>query len=156
MSANDQTNHAPVQILTPREKTPATPAAPFTVWMHRDLVDELDEGFSPMDGIVAIDEMFCELPLVHRALAPLRLRKRAGRKLKVYRGCFDWYKSLGFSYVQIGTTLHVLELWYCENPNLADYDVVLGTGQTAGYKPFDMAPDHATQNSQEEPTTMPR
>jgi hypothetical protein len=78
------------------------------------------------------------------------------RKLKVYRGCYDWYQSLGFSYVQTSTTLHVLELWFCENPNLADYDVILGTGQTGGYKPFDSAPDHATQNSQEESTTMPR
>src|SRR6516225_6686508 len=89
----------------------------FTFMMHPTLVDELDEGFSPMDGIVAIDEMFSELPLLHRASAPRRLRKRAARTLKVYRGCYDWYKSLGFSYVQIGTTLHVLELWYDQNPN---------------------------------------
>jgi hypothetical protein len=41
----------------------------FTVMMHSTLVDELDEGFSPMDGIVAIDEMFSELPLLHQALA---------------------------------------------------------------------------------------
>src|SRR5262249_52706101 len=92
----------------------------FTVMMHTKLVDELDEGFSPMDGLVAIDEIFTELPILHRALAPLRLRKRAGRKLKVYSGCYDWYQSLGFSYVQIGTTLHVLELWYKETPNLSE------------------------------------
>ena len=113
----------------------------FTVMMHRKLVDELDEGFSPMDGIVAIDEMFAELPLLHRALTPMRLRKRAGRTLKVYRGCYDWYKSLGFSYVQIGTTLHVLELWYDEHPNLSKMDVILGTGQTEGYAPFGEEPD---------------
>jgi hypothetical protein len=109
---------------------------PFTVMMHRDLVDALDEGFSPMDGLVAIDEMFSELPLLHRALAPTRTRKRAGRNLKVYRGCYNWYQSLGFSYVQIGTTLHVLELWYDEHPNLSEMNVVLGTGQTEGYNPF--------------------
>ena len=112
----------------------------FTVMMHPTLVDELDEGFSPMDGIVAIDEMFSELPLLHAGVAPKRLRKRTTRKLKVYRGCYDWYKSLGFSYVQIGTTLYVLELWYDENPNLSQVDVVLGTGQTEGYAPFATEP----------------
>ena len=116
-------------------KTDSMPHA-FTVMMHPTLVDELDEGFSPMDGIVAIDQMFSELPLLHEGVAPKRLRKRATRKLKVYRGCYDWYKSLGFSYVQIGTTLHVLELWDDENPNLSQVDVVLGTGRTAGYEPF--------------------
>lgn len=109
----------------------------YTVTMHPDLVDDLDEGFSPMDGLVAIDEMFGELPLLHRAVAPTRLRKRTGRTLRVYRGCYDWYKSLGFSYVQIGTTLHVLELWYKEHPELSDVDVILGTGRTEGYTPFD-------------------
>lgn len=113
---------------------------PFTVMMHPTLVDDLDEGFSPMDGLVAIDEMFSELPLLHAGLAPKRLRKRATRKLKVYQGCYDWYNSLGFSYVQIGTTLHVLDLWYDEDINLSEMDVILGTGQTDAYTPFDMKP----------------
>ena len=108
----------------------------FTVMMHPTLVDELDEGFSPMDGIVAIDQMFSELPLLHAGVAPKRLRRRTARKLRVYRGCYDWYKSLGFSYVQIGTTLHVLDLWYNEHRNLSEVDVVLGTGRTEGYAPF--------------------
>lgn len=112
----------------------------FTVSMHPNLVDELDDGFSPMDGLVSIDEMFNELPLLHRALAPSRRRKRAGRKLKVYRGCYDWYQNLGFSYVQIGTTLHVLELWYDDNPKANKVDIILGTGRTEGYKPFDLTP----------------
>jgi hypothetical protein len=106
----------------------------FTVLMHRTLVDELDEGFSPMDGLVAIDQMFGELPLLHPSVAAKRPGKRAGRRLKLYRGNFDWYNSLGFSYVQIGTTLHVLELWYDENPR--EVDVVLGTEQTEGYQLF--------------------
>lgn len=112
----------------------------FTVSMHRTLVDELDEGFSPMDGVIAIDQMFSELPLLHRALAPKRLRTRFGRNLKVYRGCYDWYQPLGFSYVQIGTTLCVLELWYNENPNLSRVDVILGTGHTEGYEPLGTGP----------------
>lgn len=108
--------------------------AKFTVSMHPTLVDELDEGFSPTDGLVAIDEMYCELPLLHQRLAPRRSSKR--HRLKVYRGCYDWYSSLGFSYVDLGTTLHVLELWYEQNPNCGEMDVVLGRGQTDGYEPF--------------------
>jgi hypothetical protein len=111
-------------------------AQAFTVMMHRTLVDELDEGFSPMDGIVAIDEMFSELPLLHASLVPKRRRRGTAKKLKVYRGCYDWYRELGVSYVQIDTTLHVLELWFDSNPNLAQLDVVLGTGQTEGYQPL--------------------
>jgi hypothetical protein len=90
--------------------------------MHHDLVNELDECFSPVDGIIAIDQMFVELPQLHQAIAPKRPQKRAGRTLKVYRGRFDWY-PLGFSYVQTGTTLHVLELWNWDNR--VDVDVVL-------------------------------
>jgi len=108
----------------------------FTVSMHPSLVDELDEGFSPMDGIVAIDEMFSELPLLHPGLAAKRRRKRLAQMLKIYHGCYDWYKELGFSYVQIGTILHVLDLWYDKNPDLSQMNVILGTGKTEGYKPF--------------------
>jgi hypothetical protein len=108
MSVNEPIDTAKVSVVS--VKCATTVDTTFTVSMHPDLVDELDEGFSPMDGIVSIDEMFNELPLLHRALAPTRLRKRAGRKLKVYRGCYDWYKSLGFSYVPIGMTLHVRAL----------------------------------------------
>jgi hypothetical protein len=100
----------------------------FTVSMHPTLVDSLDYGFSPGDGFAAIDAIFRELPQLHPAPLPKRSRNRAGRSLKVYRGRYDWY-SLGFSYVQIGTTLHVLELWDdadYDNPNRTEVDVVLG------------------------------
>ena len=96
----------------------------LTVSMHHDLVNELDEWFSPMDGIIAIDQIFLELPQLHPAIAPRRPHKRASRTLKVYRGRYHWYE-LGFSYVQIGDTLHVLDLWNWDNR--ADVDVVLGT-----------------------------
>jgi hypothetical protein len=102
------------------------PDTKLTVSMHPTLVDELDEGFSPMDGLIAIDQMFCELPLLHQALAPKRLPKRASRRLKVYHGSYDWYSNLGFSYVQIGTTLHVLELWCADNLSGSQMDVILG------------------------------
>ncbi len=112
----------------------------FTVMMPRQLVDALDYGFSPLDGAVACDSIFCELPILHRAIAPKRPRKRAGRKLKVYRGCYDWYRSFGFDYVQIGTTLHVIDLWDDDNTILAKMDVILGTGKTEGYEPFQSEP----------------
>jgi hypothetical protein len=127
------------QSPTPSSKTTALTHR-FTVMMHPTLVDEIDEGFSPTDGLVAIDEMFSELPLLHRTLAPKRLRKRVSRNLKVYRGCYGWYQSLGFSYVQVGTTLHVLALWTNENPNLSAVDVILGTGHTKGYQPLGTEP----------------
>jgi hypothetical protein len=153
MSTNEPIDSSKVTIASVTCAT--TVDTKFTVSMHPELIDELDEGFSPMDGIVSIDEMFNELPLLHRALAPTRLRKRAGRKLTVYRGCYHWYRSLGFSYVQIGMTLHVLELWYNENRNLDEVDVILGTGQTEGYKPFDTAPHATTDGCQQGTSTAP-
>lgn len=37
------------------------PDARYSILMHATLVDQLDEQFSPMDGIVAIDQLFYEL-----------------------------------------------------------------------------------------------
>jgi hypothetical protein len=74
----------------------------YTVYKHSDLVDELDEGFSPMDGIVAINDLFVGLPLQHRSQQPKRKRWRVPRRLRVYRGRLSWYPELGFSYVEIG------------------------------------------------------
>ncbi|MBS0266424.1 MAG: hypothetical protein JSS02_31120 [Planctomycetes bacterium] len=108
----------------------------FTVSMHPTLVDGLDEGFSPMDGIAAIDEIFSELPLVHPGSVPEHERRTADRTLKLYHGCYDWYREVGFNYVQIGTTLHVLDIWFDQSPNLSNMDVILGTGRTAGYEPL--------------------
>lgn len=59
--------------------------------------------------------------------------RRAGRKLRVYRGRYDWY-PLGFSYVQIGNALHVLELWHDDDGdklNRREVDVVL-SDETSG------------------------
>jgi hypothetical protein len=105
------------------------PAPQFTVVMHRDLVDELDYGFSPLDGIVAIGQMFGELPLLHPADAPKHPWVRAPRNLRVYRGRYHWYPNLCFSYVQIDRTLQVLELWWDDRGgkyNRVKVDVVLG------------------------------
>jgi hypothetical protein len=135
MTTNQPVNSVPATFKNAGKVRSTLSDTKFTVSMHPTLVDELDEGFSPMDGIVAIDEMYCELPLLHHALAPKRLRKRAGRRLMVYRGTYDWYGDLGFSYVQIGTTLHVLDLWHAEDLTPDKFDVILGTGKTEGYVP---------------------
>lgn len=96
----------------------------FKVFMHRDLVDELDEGFSPMDGLVAIRQIFGELPRHHVEIASKRPRSQMGRSLRVYRGRYSWY-PLGFSYVQIGKTLHVLQFWNDDESSRSTIDVVL-------------------------------
>jgi hypothetical protein len=96
----------------------------FKVFMHADLVDELDEGFSPMDGLVAIGQIFGELPRRHAAIAPKRPRRQPARTLRVYRGRYDWY-PLGFSYVQIANDLHVLDLWLVDDAERPAIDVVL-------------------------------
>jgi hypothetical protein len=140
MTDNQPINSMPPRTNNPRKGNQTMTDTKFTVSMHPTLVDELDEGFSPMDGLVAIDQMFSELPLLHQALAPKRCRKRAGRWLKVYRGCYDWYTSLGFSYVQIGTTLHVLDLWCDEKLPPQKVDVVLGQDPTWDFVPLPFHP----------------
>ena len=94
----------------------------YKVYMHRELVDELDEGFSPMDGVHAINDVFVGLPLVHRSKSPKR--RHTGKRLHVYRGRFSWYPELGFNYVEIGSQLHVLELWFDRDRKIP-VDVIL-------------------------------
>ena len=86
-----------------------TSTTAFKVYMHPKLVDELDYGFSPMDGLQAINDIFVGLPLVHRSKSSKR--RRARKTLRVYRGRFSWYRELWFNYVEIDNELHVLELW---------------------------------------------
>ena len=109
----------------------------FTVYMHRDLVDELDEGFSPTDGLVAINDLFVGLPLQHRSQAK-RKRWRAPKTLKVYRGRFSWYRKLGFSYVEIEDQLHVIELWFDEKAEQHQVDVILGERELETADPDDV------------------
>jgi hypothetical protein len=97
----------------------------FTVYMHPELIDSLDEGFSPMDGLVAINDLFVGLPLQHCSREPKCNRWRAPRSLRVYRGRFSWYPELGFSYVEIADQLHVIELWFDAEPKRHQVDVIL-------------------------------
>jgi hypothetical protein len=97
-----------------------TSTSKLKVFMHTDLVDELDYGFSPMDGIQAIDDLFIGLPKVHRSKERKNPRHKSRNRLRLYRARLAWY-PLGFSYVQIGNELHVIELflyddWRKSNP----------------------------------------
>lgn len=103
--------------------TTQSTTSPFTIIIHPDLANELDEHFSPGDGITAIEELYLELPKLH---APAK-RNRTKRHTRLYRACYGW-ADLGFSYVQCGNQLHVLELWTYHSDELAQrpVDVVLG------------------------------
>lgn len=100
---------------------------PFTVILSPEQTDALDYAFSPMDGIVAIDNVCLDLPEVHqlRAIDPDNYNTP-----RVYTGRLAWY-PLGFSYVQAGHELHVLDFWFDDDlgtPNRNEVDSVIGLG----------------------------
>jgi hypothetical protein len=97
------------------------------VFMHSTLVDELDESLSPMDGLVAIEQVFGQLPRLHAAKASKRRLRRGARRIPIYRSRFGWV-DLGFTYVQVGQVLHVIDLWHDSDwmrPDRRDVDFVL-------------------------------
>ena len=63
----------------------------FTVYMHTELVDRLDECFSPLDGIHAVDGIFLDLPILHHGQAVDRYRAKPRKTFKAYRGRFGWF-----------------------------------------------------------------
>ncbi len=101
---------------------------PLEVMLSRELAHRLDHWFSPADGVEAIDQIKLELPLLH-PYPGKKLGKKLLRRLTVFHGKYDWY-PLGFSYVQVGHELHILDLWSCEENRLwsnPKFTVVLGT-----------------------------
>ena len=97
------------------------------VFMHSTLVDELDECLSPMDGLVAIEQVFGQLPQLHAGNASKRRLRPDARRIPIYRGRFGWV-DLGFTYVQVGQALHVIDLWTdadWRKPTRREVDVVL-------------------------------
>lgn len=73
---------------------------PLTVFMHRKLVDRLDNCLSPLDGIFAIDDIFLELPMLRPQQAITGRRHKPRKSVRVFRGRFGWF-ALGFNYVHI-------------------------------------------------------
>jgi hypothetical protein len=100
----------------------------YTVSIHADLVDTLDGCLAPQDGIAAIDNLFGELPTEHRSRSGKRSGKSPRRNVPLYRGRFAWI-DIGFSYVEIDRTLHVVDLWTdaeWRKPGRREVDVVIG------------------------------
>ncbi len=58
----------------------------FIVFMHPELVDQLDMAFSPMDGIVAIEGVFHGLPKVHKSRESKRARRTRRKSFKILHG----------------------------------------------------------------------
>jgi hypothetical protein len=79
----------------------------LSVVMHHDLVNELDGSLSPMDGLVATDQVFLGLPRLH---ARSLFLPSVPSRLKLHHALLEWC-GIGFSYVELGDALHVLELW---------------------------------------------
>jgi hypothetical protein len=100
---------------------------PFTVILSPEQADELDSTFSPMDGIVAIDNVCLDLPEVHQ---PRACDPADPNTPYVYTGRLAWY-PLGFSYVQAGHELHMLDFWFDDDlgtSNRSEVDSVIGLG----------------------------
>ncbi len=105
----------------------------YNVMMHTDLEDQLDEGFSPMDGIQAINDVYVGLPVVH---VPRQSKRRGRRRktLRIFTARLAWY-PLAVSYVQITNTLHILDIWCDDNPGSPggiEVDFVLPTTTVVG------------------------
>lgn len=104
----------------------------FTTILSSELADALDEGFSPMDGLIAIDQICLELPRLHRPTRISVVQRWLGSSAKLYHGRYDWY-PLGFTYRQIDDELHVISLWPVKETGLfrrRKFDVVLGQDES--------------------------
>ena len=94
----------------------------FKIILPSELADEIDGTFSPMDGIVALDEIYLEMPQLHRPIS------RFGFHRKTFHGRYDWY-PLGFTYQQISNELHIRKVWDADENRLFRrhrFDVILG------------------------------
>lgn len=113
-------------------KNEPMPENGFTTIISKELADELDEGFSPMDGLIAIDQICIELPRLHRPAHRSALQRCFGQTRKLYHGRYDWY-PLGFTYEQIGNELHIVNLWMVQETGFfrrRTFDVVLGADES--------------------------
>lgn len=79
----------------------------YSVFMPMEVENQLDECFSPGDGITAIEQVHGELPLLHR---PSRLSPLLANFTHLYRARFAW-ADVGITYIQVRNTLFVTGLW---------------------------------------------
>lgn len=103
----------------------------FKVLMHPAVGDLIDESFSgPMDGAIAVAQIYDMLPLLHRSKWWHRL---VPNHLRVYRGLIEW-GGVGFRYVQVDHTLHVLDGGYVPSEgHRFRHDIVLPTPDAEKY-----------------------
>lgn len=110
--------------------TNAESPMPLTVEITPELAQRIDEWHSPTDGAIAISQLIRELPFVHRPIRTLLDRVLGKTHLRQYQGRFEW-TDLGFTYIQIGSELHVLSCWQANDDAV---DTVLPTPRSAGQR----------------------
>ncbi|MGH7242367.1 MAG: hypothetical protein ACREJD_02995 [Phycisphaerales bacterium] len=107
-----------------------------TVSIEHEITDALDHLFSsPIDGAIAVAQLRNELVAVHNVNRMYRLFP-GKNLLRLCRGRFIWMDA-GFSYVQHGTTLHVIDVWrdwHQDGRRLGkEVDVVLSSPKDGSY-----------------------
>lgn len=83
------------------------PPADHRVTLGKGVADRIDDMLSPMDGIVASDELCDRLPHCHRGSTLSRLLARFGWT-RVYRGVFSW-TDIEFRYIEHDGRFFVLD-----------------------------------------------
>lgn len=93
----------------------------LTVVIAAEIADAIDHYHSPTDGAIALGQVRQEIPQHHRSQGTWSWLPFRRSRVRLYRGGLEW-SGMGFSYVQIGTVLHVVDVWSIRQQRL---DVVL-------------------------------
>lgn len=80
----------------------------YTILMHHEVGDAIDYTFGPMDGAIAVAQIHDQLPLLHRPESLRWWHRLLPSRVRLYRGLLEW-GDVGFSYIQVGGTLHVID-----------------------------------------------
>lgn len=116
---------------------PIAAVSRFTVYIHAELEQQLRTTaiFPELD----LENLYQELPKLHPVEPKPRQRKhRLPKRPPVFRGHFDCSNS-GFTYLQIGNGLHVVEFWFdgrlLRKRGRPPVDVVIGRVPTSRRQP---------------------
>jgi hypothetical protein len=90
--------------------TDPSPATVFTVCVPRSIQNELDLVLSPIETILAIDQVHEQLPALHRPAPRQPGSQKAGGWSRLHHGRFGWL-DIGFTYAQLGSRLVIVNLW---------------------------------------------
>lgn len=81
------------------------------VCMASSVADKIDYSLSPCDGLVAIGQVYQDLPVAY-AQRPTRRRWPWQRNsLRVRTARMDW-AGIGLDFVEHGGHLHVIDVWH--------------------------------------------